>query len=117
MGEGYAKSMGLNLSKSRLWIILSTGMLAGGITAFCGPIGFIGIVVPHLCRIWFKTANSKVLFPASILMGINFMLLSDFIAHVPNSDIVLPINSVTAILGVPIIFWMVLGQKKISNSI
>ncbi|NBG65542.1 FecCD family ABC transporter permease [Acidiluteibacter ferrifornacis] len=117
LGEGYAKSMGLNLSKSRLWIILSTGMLAGGITAFCGPIGFIGIVVPHLCRIWFKTANSKVLFPASILMGINFMLLSDFIAHVPNSDIVLPINSVTAILGVPIIFWMVLGQKKISNSI
>lgn len=117
LGEGYAKSMGLNLSRSRLWIILSTGLLAGCITAFCGPIGFIGIVVPHLCRIWFQTANSKLLFPASILMGINFMLLSDFIAHVPNSDLVLPINSVTAILGVPIIFWMVLGQKKISNSI
>lgn len=117
LGEGYAKSMGLNLSRSRLWIILSTGLLAGCITAFCGPIGFIGIVVPHLCRIWFQTANSKLLFPASILMGINFMLLSDFIAHVPNSDLVLPINSVTAILGVPIIFWMVLGQKKISNSL
>jgi iron complex transport system permease protein len=117
LGEGYAKSMGLNLSKSRLMIILSTGLLAGCITAFCGPIGFIGIVVPHLCRIWFQTANSKLLFPASILMGINFMLLSDFIAHVPTSDMVLPINSVTAILGVPIIFWMVLGQKKISNSL
>lgn len=116
LGENYAKSIGININKSRLLIILSSGLLAGSITAFCGPIGFIGIIVPHLCRIWFKTANVKVIFLATILMGINFMLLSDFIAHLPSSTLVLPINSVTAILGVPIIFWMVLGQKKITES-
>ncbi len=117
LGESYAKSMGIQINKSRLLIILSSGLLAGAITAFCGPIGFIGIIVPHLCRIWFKTANVKIIFLASILMGINFMLLSDFIAHLPSSTLVFPINSVTAILGVPIIFWMVLGQKKITDSI
>lgn len=117
MGEAYAKSMGISLVKSRLIIILSAGMLAGSVTAFCGPIGFIGIVVPHLCRVWFQTSNSRILFPAIIILGINILLLSDCIAHLPFSDLVLPINSITAILGIPIIFWMVLGRKKISTNL
>jgi iron complex transport system permease protein len=117
MGESYAKSMGVRLLKSRLIIILSAGLLAGSVTAFCGPIGFIGIVVPHLCRVWFQTSNAKILFPSIILLGVNTLLFSDCIAHLPFSDLVLPINSITAILGIPIIFWMVLGRKKISSNI
>ena len=117
MGESYAKSMGVNLVISRLMIILSAGVLAGSVTAFCGPIGFIGIVVPHLCRVWFQTSNARILFPAIIFLGINIMLLSDCLAHLPFSDLVLPINSITAILGIPIIFWMVLGRKKISTNL
>ncbi len=117
MGESYAKSMGVRLLRSRLIIILSAGLLAGSVTAFCGPIGFIGIVVPHLSRVWFQTSNAQVLFPSIILMGINILLISDCIAHLPFSDLVLPINSITAILGIPIIFWMVLGRKKISSNI
>ncbi len=117
MGESYAKSMGVRLLRSRLIIILSAGLLAGSVTAFCGPIGFIGIVVPHLCRVWFQTSNAQILFPSIILMGINILLISDCIAHLPFSDLVLPINSITAILGIPIIFWMVLGRKKISSNL
>lgn len=117
MGEAYSKSMGINLVKSRLLIILSAGILAGSVTAFCGPIGFIGIVVPHLCRVWFQTSNARILLPAIVYLGINIMLLSDCIAHLPFSDLVLPINSITAILGIPIIFWMVLGRKKISSNL
>ncbi|MDB9775866.1 iron ABC transporter permease [Vicingaceae bacterium] len=117
MGEAYSKSMGINLVKSRLLIILSAGILAGSVTAFCGPIGFIGIVVPHLCRVWFQTSNARILIPAIVLLGINIMLLSDCIAHLPFSDLVLPLNSITAILGIPIIFWMVLGRKNISSNL
>jgi len=117
MGEAYSKSMGINLVKSRLLIILSAGILAGSVTAFCGPIGFIGIVVPHLCRVWFQTSNARILIPSIVLLGINIMLLSDCIAHLPFSDLVLPLNSITAILGIPIIFWMVLGRKNISSNL
>ncbi len=117
MGEAYSKSMGINLVKSRLLIILSAGILAGSVTAFCGPIGFIGIVVPHLCRVWFQTSNARILIPSIVLLGINIMLLSDCMAHLPFSDLVLPLNSITAILGIPIIFWMVLGRKNISSNL
>lgn len=116
LGESYAKSLGVNLIQSRLMIIFISGALAGLITAYCGPIGFVGIVVPHICRLWFRSSAHLILVPASILLGANVLLLSDIISHLPSDGISLPINSVTAILGIPIILWLMLSRQKISST-
>jgi len=114
MGEEYAGSLGFKVSRIRLIIILLSGWLAGIITAFCGPIGFIGIVVPHLARLLFATVNHFVLIPASVLIGMAMLLFSDLLSHA-FGNFSLPINSVTAILGIPIIIWIILTHRKISS--
>lgn len=116
LGESYAKSLGVNLVRTRLLVIFISGALAGLITAYCGPIGFVGIVVPHICRLWFKTASHLTLIPSTVLLGANVLLLSDIISHLPANGVSLPINSVTAILGIPIILWLMLSSQKISKS-
>jgi iron complex transport system permease protein len=93
-------------------ILLSTSLLAGTITAFCGPIGFIGIAVPHLCRVLFKTANHTILVPAVILTGCIVMLFSDIVSQLPGVQATLPINSVTALIGIPVIVWMIVKNRK-----
>jgi len=115
LGETYARSLGVNIPLSRFLIFLSTSILAGGITAFCGPIGFIGIAVPHLARILFKTSNHHILMPASMLLGAIVMLVSDMICQLPGTDIVLPVNSVTALLGIPVVIWVLLKNIRISS--
>lgn len=116
LGEHYAQSMGLNISSSRFWIIVSTSILAGSITAFCGPIAFIGIAVPHLTRLLFNTANHKILIPAVSLSGAILMLFCDVIAQVPGSDSTLPINVITSLFGAPVVIWVILRGKSISKS-
>lgn len=112
LGETYARSLGVNINRSRLMIFFSASLLAGTITAFCGPIGFIGIAVPHLARVMFRTAGHLVLIPAVILIGANVMLLSDIIAQLPGFQTTLPINSVTALLGIPVVVWMIVKNRK-----
>ncbi|MBN1414443.1 MAG: iron ABC transporter permease [Bacteroidales bacterium] len=114
LGEAYARSMGLNILLSRTIIFLSTSILAGSVTAFCGPIGFIGIAVPHLTRMIFKSADHRLLIPAVVLTGGAVMLLSDFLSQLPGSEYTLPINSVTALLGIPIVIWIIFRNQKIS---
>jgi iron complex transport system permease protein len=114
LGESYAKSMGLNLMFSRAVIFISTSILTGSVTAFCGPIGFIGIAVPHLTRMIFKTADHRLLIPAVILAGGVVMLLSDILSQIPGSDNILPINSVTALIGIPIVIWIVFRNMKVA---
>jgi iron complex transport system permease protein len=116
LGEDYAKSLGISIKSSRLLIILISGILAGLITAYCGPIGFVGIIVPHLCRLLFKSSNHRILIPASILMGAEILLLSDLLAQLPGNGIKLPINSVTSIIGIPIILWIIFKKRSISKS-
>lgn len=116
LGEDYAKSLGIPIKSSRLLIILISGVLAGLITAYCGPIGFVGIIVPHLCRLLFKSSNHRILIPASILMGAEILLLSDLLAQLPGGGIKLPINSVTSIIGIPIILWIIFKKRSISKS-
>lgn len=111
IGESYAKTSGLNLLFARIIIFASTSLLAGTITAFCGPIGFIGIIVPHLARMLFKTANHKILIPASAVIGAILILISDIISQLPGYSGTLPINSVTAILGIPIVIRIILKTK------
>lgn len=115
LGENYAKSMGLNIKLSRFLIFLSTSLLAGTITAFCGPIGFIGIAVPHLARMIFKTANHAILLPASLVIGGIVLLLSDIISQLPGKESSLPINSITALVGIPIIIWIIIRKQKFST--
>ncbi len=115
LGEEYAKSLGLNIQKIRLLTMLLAGILAGAITAYCGPIGFIGIVIPHLSRLLMKTSKHQILIPSAILLGACTLLISDILANSPSNGISLPINSVTSILGIPFIIWMLLKRKNISS--
>ena len=115
LGENYAKSMGLNVNITRFLIFLSTSILAGSITAFCGPIGFIGIAVPHICRMIFKTSDQKTLLFASIIVGASIMLLSDLLSQIPGNGIVLPINTVTALLGIPVIIWIIFKNQRVAS--
>jgi iron complex transport system permease protein len=112
LGENYAKSLGVALKKSRLLIIVATGLLAGSITAFAGPIAFIGLAVPHLTRQLFHTMDHRVLLPAVFLYGAILMLLCDTIAQLPNSASVLPINAITSIVGAPVVIWLLVRKRK-----
>ncbi|NRS89354.1 iron complex transport system permease protein [Flavobacterium sp. 7E] len=112
LGENYAKSMGLNYKKSRLIIILATSILAGSITAFAGPIAFIGLAVPHIAKLVFQTSNHTVLFWSTLLFGAIIMLICDSISQVPGHDFNLPINAVTSIFGAPIVIWLLVRKKK-----
>jgi iron complex transport system permease protein len=115
LGENYASSIGLNVRIARAVIFTCTSILAGSVTAFCGPIGFIGIAVPHIVRILFKTSDHKILIPGTILMGGAVMLISDIISQLPGSESVLPVNAVTSLIGIPVVIWVILRNRKYSG--
>lgn len=112
LGENYARTMGLNVSRTRALVFAATSLLAGSVTAFCGPIAFLGIAVPHIARMVFRRADHRILVPASALLGANMMLLCDIISNVPGSNLVLPINTVTALFGIPIVVMVVVNSKR-----
>lgn len=111
LGESYAKSMGINPDRLRWLMILSTGLLAGCITAFCGPIAFIGIAVPHVARMIWRTSDHRILFPATAILGAILLLLCDVVAQMPGSAQTLPINAVTSLVGAPIVISLVLRKN------
>jgi iron complex transport system permease protein len=115
IGENYAGSIGLNVRFARVVIFACTSILAGSVTAFCGPIGFIGIAVPHIARILFKTSDHKTLIPGTILIGAVVMLISDIISQLPGSESVLPVNAVTSLIGIPVVIWVILRNRKYSG--
>lgn len=112
LGENYAKSLGLNIKQSRLIIIIATSLLAGTITAFAGPIAFIGLAIPHMVRQIFTTSNHKILLPAILLFGAIVMLICDSIAQLPTSDYTLPINAITSLIGAPVVIWLLVRKRK-----
>ena len=113
LGENYAKSVGLNFKKARFIIIVATSILAGSITAFAGPIAFIGLAVPHIAKLLFQTSNHKILFFSTLLIGGILMLICDIISQMPYLSMTLPINAITSIMGAPIIIWLLIGKKNI----
>ena len=115
LGEQYATSLGLNIRKSKIFIILTTGLLTGAITAFCGPIAFIGIAVPHLARMIFKVNSHAIILPASVLLGICILLICDIIAQTPGNDGVLPINAITAFMGAPFIIYIIWKNQHLKR--
>ena len=113
LGENYAKSLGINVKKNRNIILLITSILTGVITAFAGPIAFIGLAVPHIAKMLFFTSNHKILIPAVIILGSIIMLICDSIAQLPTSEFTLPINAITSLFGAPILIWLLIRKKKI----
>lgn len=110
LGEHYARTMGLSIRRTRLLIFLSTTLLAGTVTAFCGPVGFVGLAVPHLARMLFRTADHRILLPATALTGSCVVLLCDIV----SKWFTLPINTITALMGIPIVVWVVVRHKQIA---
>lgn len=113
LGDAYAKTMGTRFSQSRLLIIIATSLLAGSITAFAGPIAFIGLAVPHLIRQVINTTRHIILLPAVIMGGAILMLICDTIAQVPFSEFTLPINAISAMVGAPVVIWLLVRKKKL----
>jgi iron complex transport system permease protein len=116
LGDAYAQSLGLNIKRTRLKIIFITSLLSGTITAFCGPIAFIGIGVPHIAKMLFKTTDHRHLLPLVATTGAAIMLCCDIIAQMPGSEFTLPINAVTSILGAPLVVWIVFRRQDISST-
>ena len=113
LGENYSKSLGIDIKKSRIIILLITSLLTGVITAFAGPIAFIGLAVPHITKLVFKTSNHKTLLPAVAILGAIVLLVCDLIAQLPTSEFTLPINAVTSLFGAPVVIWLLIRKKKI----
>jgi iron complex transport system permease protein len=112
IGENYARTMGLNIKQIRFGVTLTTVLLAGTITAYCGPIGFIGLAVPHVARMMFREADLKVLVPATMLTGAAMMLLCDVASTLPAGDMTLPINTISALVGIPIVVVVIVRNRK-----
>ena len=109
LGENYARTMGLNVQRTRTLIFLSTVLLAGTVTAFCGPVGFIGLAVPHLARMLFASADHRILMPGSMLAGAALLLVCDLVAK----SLALPINTITALMGIPVVIVVVVRNRNI----
>ncbi len=112
LGDSYAKNLGLNIKRARLLVISSSGVFVAVVTAYCGPIVFLGLAVPHLCRGIFRTSNHATILPATLLAGASLALLCNLIARMPGFEGALPVNSVTALVGAPVVMWVLFNKRK-----
>lgn len=113
LGPRYAESMGVNIQRTRNALILLSGLLTAAVTAFCGPIGFLGLVVPHIARLWMKTSNHAILLPATALTGSSLGLLCTLLSVLPAKTEVVPINAITPVIGIPVIIYIILARKRL----
>lgn len=111
LGDSYATNLGLNIKKARLLVISCSGVLVAVVTAYCGPVVFLGLAVPHICRGLFRTADHGVILPASMLAGASLALLCNLIARLPGFEGALPVNSVTALIGAPVVMWVLFHKR------
>lgn len=112
LGDGYARNLGLNIKRSRLLVITSAGVLVAIVTAYCGPIVFLGLAVPHLCRVIFRTSDHRILMPAVLFVGASLALICNLIARMPGFEGALPVNSVTALIGAPVVASVLFRKRK-----
>jgi iron complex transport system permease protein len=112
LGDRYAANLGLNIRRARMLVIISSGVLVAIVTAYCGPIMFIGLAVPHLARAIFRTSDHRILMPATALCGAALALICNLIARMPGFEGALPVNSVTALVGAPVIAAVIFGRRK-----
>ena len=112
LGEEYAITLGIRIRRTRIIIFAVTSILAGTVTAFCGPIGFIGIAVPHMARYLFNRSDHRILLPATMLTGMVVMVFSDIVSQLPGTERILPIDAVTSLIGIPVVIWLVIINRK-----
>lgn len=112
LGDSYSRNLGLNIKRARLLVIGCSGVLVAVVTAYCGPIVFLGLAVPHICRGLFHTSNHATILPASMLGGASLALLCNLIARLPGFEGALPVNSVTALVGAPVVMWVLFNKRK-----
>lgn len=112
LGDAYARNLGLNIKRARLLVITCSGVLVAIVTAYCGPIIFLGLAVPHLCRGMFRTSDHRILMPASLLAGASLALVCNLIAHMPGFEGALPVNSVTALVGAPVVMSVLFNKRR-----
>lgn len=112
LGDSYARNLGLNIKRARLLVIGCSGILVAVVTAYCGPIVFLGLAVPHICRGLFHTSNHATILPASMLGGASLALLCNLIARLPGFEGALPVNSVTALVGAPVVMWVLFNKRR-----
>jgi iron complex transport system permease protein len=112
LGDQYARSMGVHVGRVRLLVVAATALLTGVVTAFCGPVGFLGIAVPHMARHLFHTAEHRILIPGCLFLGGITALLAAFVAEVPGSSLVLPLNAILALIGAPVVIWVLLRRQN-----
>ena len=117
MGETFSRSVGVNMKSTRIAIFASASILAGSVTAFCGPLAFIGIAVPHITRILFSTSDHKILVPGVIMTGAAVVLLSDIISALPGGGHIIPVNTVTSLIGIPVVLWIIAGKNRMGRKI
>lgn len=115
LGERYAESVGTKIKQARFFVLLGASLLAGTVTGFCGPIGFLGIAAPHLSRYLFQTSQHRVLFPASLFVGALLSVSADFVASGPGLDVMLPLNAITALVGAPVIIVALIKQRRLKR--
>lgn len=112
LGDAYARNLGLNIKRARLLVITCSGVLVAIVTAYCGPIVFLGLAVPHLCRGMFRTSDHRILMPASLLVGASLALVCNLIARMPGFEGALPVNSVTALVGAPVVMSVLFNKRR-----
>ena len=112
LGDSYARNLGLNIKRARMLVIGCSGVLVAVVTAYCGPVIFLGLAVPHICRGIFHTSNHATILPATLLGGASLALLCNIIARLPGFEGALPVNSVTALVGAPVVMWVLFNRRK-----
>lgn len=115
MGETFSRTVGVRMQRTRIVLLASASILAGSVTAFCGPLAFIGVAVPHIARLLFGTADHRILMPATALTGAVILLLSDIISVMPGGGHVIPVNTVTSLIGIPVVLWIILGKAGLGR--
>ena len=115
MGETFSRTVGVRMQRTRIILLASASILAGSVIAFCGPLAFIGVAVPHIARLLFGTADHRILMPATALTGAVILLLSDIISVMPGGGHVIPVNTVTSLIGIPVVLWIILGKAGLGR--
>jgi iron complex transport system permease protein len=115
MGETFSRTVGVNMRRTRIVLLAAASILAGSVTAFCGPIAFIGVAVPHIARIIFGTTDHRILLPGVALCGASTLLISDIISSLPGGGQIIPINTVTSLIGIPVVLWIIAGKKGLGR--
>jgi iron complex transport system permease protein len=115
MGETFSRTVGVNMKITRIILLAAASILAGSVTAFCGPLAFIGVAVPHVARIIFGTTDHRTLMPGVALSGAVILLISDMISTLPGGGQIIPVNTVTSLIGIPVVLWIIIGRTGLGR--